>query len=160
MLYFRDEIRAETWEYGALAAWAVLLNIFVSSLKRCTSSDVENKHLFKAGANADAGGRKFYVAEGRNDERFRAGGSSGIQRRNKDARPARSYTCILSRKPRPTQRGRDYEQSVTKTAAVVTRCVFLLPLGGSSRRNKQDKEYRSALGLHKVVSQLFRGSVQ
>ena len=59
MLYFRDKIRAETWEHRTLAAWVVLLNIFVSSLKRCTPSDVESKHIFKAGANADAGAQKF-----------------------------------------------------------------------------------------------------
>ena len=95
MLYFRDKTRAETWEYRSLAVWVVLLNIFVSSLKRCTSSDVENKHAFKAGANADAGAQKFYVAGGRNDELFGAGGLSGSQKRDRDARSARSYTCIL-----------------------------------------------------------------
>ena len=42
----------------------------------------------------------------------------------------------------------------------MTCCVFLLPLGGSTRRNKHGKEYRSALSLHKVVSQPFHGSVQ
>ena len=52
------------------------------------------------------------------------------------------------------------EKSLAETAAVVTHCVFLLPLGASLRRNEQDKEYRLALGLHKVVSQPFHGSVQ
>ena len=88
------------------------------------------------------------------------GGSSGIRRRDRDARSARSYTSILSREPRPAQHGRNCDKSLTETAAIVTHCMFLLPLGGLSRRNKQDKEYRSALGLHKVVSQPFRGSVQ
>ena len=59
MLYFRDKIRAETWEYRTLLGRTIILNIFVSSLKRCTSSDVEKKHLFKAGANEDAGAKKF-----------------------------------------------------------------------------------------------------
>ena len=59
MLYFRDKIRVETWEYRTLKAWVVLLNIFVSSLNRCISPDVESKHLFKPGANADAGAQKF-----------------------------------------------------------------------------------------------------
>ena len=59
MLYFRDKIRVETWEYRTLKAWVVLFNIFVSSLNRYTSSDVESKHLFKPGANADAGAQKF-----------------------------------------------------------------------------------------------------
>ena len=74
--------------------------------------------------------------------------------------PRAVILAFLSRKPRPAQHGRDCEKSVNETAAVVTHCVFLLPLGGSSRRNKQDKEDRSALGLHNVVSQPFRGSVQ
>ena len=54
-----------------LSAWVVQLNVFV---KIYTSSDMENKSIFKAGANADAGARKFEVAGGRNDERFGAGG--------------------------------------------------------------------------------------
>ena len=58
MLYFRDKIRAETWEYRALAAWRTI-KYLVTTLKRCTSSDVENKRLFKDGANADAGAQKF-----------------------------------------------------------------------------------------------------
>ena len=58
MLYFRNKIRVETWEYGALEAWRTI-KYLVTSLKRCTSSDVENKHLFKDGANADAGAQKF-----------------------------------------------------------------------------------------------------
>ena len=57
MLYFHDKIRVGTWESSpALAAWVLLLNIFV---KRCTSSYVENKSIFKAGANAHSGARKF-----------------------------------------------------------------------------------------------------
>ena len=59
-----------TWESApALAAWVLLLNIFV---KICTSSDVEGKILFKAGANAHSGARKFEAAGSRNDERFGA----------------------------------------------------------------------------------------
>ena len=69
-------------------------------------------------------------------------------------------TCILSREPRPAQRGGYYEKSLIKIAAVLPHCVFLLPLEGSSRRKKQDEGYRSALGLHKVVSQPCHGSVQ
>ena len=71
--------------------------------------------------------------------------------RDRDARSARSYTCILSQKPRPAQRVRNREKAPTETAAVVTHCVFLLPLGGSSRRDKQGEGYRSALGLHPMV---------
>ena len=47
-LYFRNKTRAGAWVSApVLAAWVVLLNIVV---KRCTSSDVESKSLFKAGA--------------------------------------------------------------------------------------------------------------
>ena len=46
VLYFCNKVRAGV----------VLLNIVV---KICTSSDVESKSLFKAGANAHAGARKF-----------------------------------------------------------------------------------------------------
>ena len=46
VLYFCNKVRAGV----------VLSNIVV---KRCTSSDVESKSLFKAGANAHAGARKF-----------------------------------------------------------------------------------------------------
>ena len=67
------------------------------------------------------------------------GGSSGDRRRDRDARSARSYTCILSREPHPAQRGRNCEKLLTEIAAVVTHCVFLLPLGVSSRRNKEDE---------------------
>ena len=67
------------------------------------------------------------------------GGSSGIWRRERDARSARSYTCILFRKPRPAQRGKNCEKSLTETAAVVTQCVFLLPPAGSSRQHKEDE---------------------
>ena len=66
-------------------------------------------------------------------------GSSGIRRRDRDARSARSYICILSQKPRPVQRGRNCEKSLTETTAVVTHCVFLLPPVGSSRRHKEDE---------------------
>ena len=66
------------------------------------------------------------------------GGSSRIWGRDRDARSARSYTCILSQKPRPAQRGRNCEKSLAETAAVVTHCVFLLPPVGSSRRHKED----------------------
>ena len=88
------------------------------------------------------------------------GGSSQDRRRDKDARSARDYTFILSREPRPVNPGGYCEKSLTETAAIVMHCVFLLPLGGSSRWNKQNKECRSVLGLHKVVSQPFHGSVQ
>ena len=72
MLYFRDKIRVRTWGRApALAGWVLLLNIFV---KICTSSDVESKSLFKAGANARSGARNFQVEGDRNDERFGAGG--------------------------------------------------------------------------------------
>ena len=67
------------------------------------------------------------------------GDSIGIRRRDRDARSARSYTCILSQKPRPAQRGRNCEKSLTETAAVVTHCVFLLPPVGSSRRHKENE---------------------
>ena len=67
------------------------------------------------------------------------GGSSEIWRRDRDARSARSYTCIISQKPRPAQRGRNCEKSLTETAAVVMHCVFLLPPVGSSRRHKEDE---------------------
>ena len=46
VLYFRNKVRAGV----------VLLNVVV---KRCTSSDVESKSLYKAGANAHSGARKF-----------------------------------------------------------------------------------------------------
>ena len=121
---------------------------------------MENKSLFKAGANADVEAGKFGVAGGCNDERFRGGGSSRDRRRDRDARSACSYTCILFREPCLAQRGGYCKKSLTETAAVVTHCVFLLPLGGSSRRNMQGEEYRSALGLHKIVSQPFHGLVQ
>ena len=91
---------------------------------------------------------------------IRGGGGFGNRRRDNDPRSARSCTCILSREPRLAQCGKNCEKSLTETVAVVTHCVFLLPFGGSSRRDKQDKEYRSALGLHKVVSQPFHHSVQ
>ena len=66
----------------------------------------------KTGTKADAGAQKYEVARGRNDERFGAVGLSGIERRDRDARSARSYTCIFSLKPRPDQRGRNCEQSI------------------------------------------------
>ena len=51
-IFFCDKIRMGTWESApVLAAWVVLLNIAV---KRCTSSDVESKSLFKAGVNRGA----------------------------------------------------------------------------------------------------------
>ena len=67
------------------------------------------------------------------------GGSSGIRGRDRDARSERKYTCILSQKPRPAQRGRNCEKSLTETAAVVTYCVLFLPPVGSSRRHKEDE---------------------
>ena len=67
------------------------------------------------------------------------GGSSGIRWRDRDARSARSCTCILSQKPRPAQRGRNCEKSLTETAAVVIHCMFLLPPVGSSWQHKEDE---------------------
>ena len=112
-----------------------LVVLLVSSFKRCTSSDVENKSLVKARANADVEAGKFYVADGRNDSDL-GGGSSADRRRDKDARSTRSYTRILSRESYPAQRGGNCEKSLTETAAVVTHCMILLPFGGSSGRNK------------------------
>ena len=67
------------------------------------------------------------------------GGSSGIRERDRDARSARSYTFILFQKPRPAQRRRKCDKSLTETAALVTHCVFLLPPVGSARRHKEDE---------------------
>ena len=137
MLCFRDKIRAGTWESApALAAWVVLFNIFV---KRCTSSDVENKSLSRLEQTQTPGSgiSKSQGVAMTSDSGW--GSSSGIRRRDRYARSARSYTCILSRKPRPAQRGRNCEKSLTETAAVVTHCVFLFPPAGSSRRNKEDE---------------------
>ena len=67
------------------------------------------------------------------------------------------HTCILSRERRPAQLGGYCEKSLIKIVAVLPHCVFLLPLEGSSWRKKQDEEYRSAVGLHKVVSQPCHG---
>ena len=67
------------------------------------------------------------------------GGSSGTRGQDRDARSARSYTCILSLKPRAAQRGRNCEKLLTETATVVTHCVFLLSPVGSSRRHKEDE---------------------
>ena len=119
---------------------------------------MRNKSLFKARANADAERENFKSQGVAMTSDLGRGGSSGIRRRDRDARSARSYTCTLSREPRPAQRGRNCEKSLTETAAVVTHSVFLLPLGGSSRWNNQDNEYGSALCLRKVVSQPIHGS--
>ena len=51
-------------------------------------------------------------------------------------------------------------KSVTVVAAVVARCVFPPPLGGTSRRYKRDEEYRSSLGLRRAGSQRCHGSGQ
>ena len=103
---------------------------------------MENKSVLKAGAYADAGAGNFHVAGGRNDERFEGGAKARCRswygRRDINANDARGYTCILSRGPRPAQRGGYCEKSLTEAAGVVTHCVFHLPLGGSSRRNKED----------------------
>ena len=53
MLYFR----AETWENAEYLQPGSYYSI--SSFKRCTSSDVENKSFLKARANADVGAGKF-----------------------------------------------------------------------------------------------------
>ena len=134
---FSRQIRVGTWESApALVAWVLLLNIFV---KRCTSPDVENKvfsRLERTHIPERENSKSQWVAMTSDSGR---GGSSGIRRRDRDARSAGSYTCILSRKPRPAQRGRNCEKSLTETAAVVTHCVFLLPPAGSSRRHKEDE---------------------
>ena len=136
MLYVCDKIRVGTWESApALVAWVLLLNIFV---KRCTSSDVEIKGLLKAGANAHSGARNF-KSQGIAMTSDSGWGSSGIRRRARDARSARSYTFILSRKPRPAQPGRNCEKWLTEIAAVVTHCVFLIPPAESSRQHKEDE---------------------
>ena len=57
MLYFRDKIRAETWENAKYLQPGSYYSI--SSFKRCTSSDVENKSFLKVRANADVGTGKF-----------------------------------------------------------------------------------------------------
>ena len=57
MLYFRDKIRAETWENAEYLQPGSYYSI--SSFKRCTASDVENESLLKARANADVGAGKF-----------------------------------------------------------------------------------------------------
>ena len=64
------------------------------------------------------------------------------RRQDKDARSACGYTHILSQEPRPAEHGGYCEKSLTEAAALVAHCVFLLPLGGSSRRNKEDESIR------------------
>ena len=127
MLYFRDKIRVGTWESApALAAWVLLLNIFV---KRCTSHQMWRAKFFSRLERTHIPGRENSKPQG-----VAITSDSG---RDRDARSARSYTCMLFQKPRPAQRGRNCEKSLTETTAVVTRCVFLLPPVGSSRRHKE-----------------------
>ena len=57
MLYFRDKSRPETWESAEYSQPGSYYKIY--SLKKCTSSDVENKNKIKAGANADARAGNF-----------------------------------------------------------------------------------------------------
>ena len=57
MLYFRDKLRAETCENAKYLQPGSYYSI--SSFKRCTSSDVENKSFLKVRANADVGAGKF-----------------------------------------------------------------------------------------------------
>ena len=70
VLYFRNKVRAGV----------VLLNIVV---KRCTSSDVESKSLFKAGANAHARARKKSQGVAMTSASGRGG--FGFRRRDRDA---------------------------------------------------------------------------
>ena len=66
-------------------------------------------------------------------------GSSGIREEIKTRDPRAVILVFCSQKPRPAQRGRNCEKSLTETAAVATHCVLLLPPVGSSRRHKEDE---------------------
>ena len=66
-------------------------------------------------------------------------GSSGIRGETETQDRRAVILAFFFQKPRPAQRGRNCEKSLTKTAAVVTHCVFLLPSVGSSRRHKEDE---------------------
>ena len=120
---------------------------------------MENKSILKDGANADARAGHFHVAGNCNDERFVGG------RRERDVVAGiggKIYTGDTHAVILAFYLTSDPMRRVVREVADRSRhcnCLFLLPLGGSSRRNK-DEEYRSTLGLHMVVSQPCHGSVQ
>ena len=131
MSYFR-KTRVGTWGSApALAACVLLLNIHHQMWRAKVFSRLERTHI-PGRENSKSQGVAMTSDSG-------WGGSSGIRRRDRDARSARSYTCSLSQKPRPAQRGRNCEKPLTETAAVVTHCVFLLPPVGPSRRHREDE---------------------
>ena len=67
-------------------------------------------------------------------------GSSGIRGEIETRDPRAVILAFFSpQKPRPAQRGRNCEKSLTETAAVVTHCVFLLPPVRSSRPHEEDE---------------------
>ena len=66
-------------------------------------------------------------------------GSSAIWGEIETRDPRAVILAFFPQKPRPAQRGRNCEKSLTETAAVVTHCEFLLPPVGSSRRHKEDE---------------------
>ena len=88
------------------------------------------------------------------------GGKSPLSSLLLEARYTRDYNCILSRDPPPAQRGGSYDKSLTVAAAVVAYCVFPLSTRRVFAADKEDEEYRSTLGLHRVGSQQFHLSVE
>ena len=66
-------------------------------------------------------------------------GSSGIRGEIETQDTRAVILAFFSQKPRPAQRGRNCEKSLTETAAVVTHCVFLLPPAGSLQRHEEDE---------------------
>ena len=88
------------------------------------------------------------------------GGESALPSLVSEVRYIRGSTYLSSREPRPVQRRGYYEKSLTVATIVVAYRVFSFPLGGSSQRNKEDEEYQSTIGSHRVLSQRCHCSVQ
>ena len=110
-----------------LAAGAVLLNIFVSEMYiiRCGEQKYFqgwSERTFRGAKILSRGGVAMTSDSGR--------WFSSEIRGEIETRDPRAVILALSQKLRPAQRGRNREKAPTETAAVVTHCVFLLPLGG------------------------------
>ena len=136
MLNFRDKTRVGTW--GSALHSQPGSYYYVSSL-RDVHRQMWRAKVFPRLERTNIPGRENSKSQGVAMTSDSGRGFVRKSGRDRDARSARSYFCILFQKPRPAQRGRNCEKSLTETAALVTHCVFLLPSVGSSRRHKEDE---------------------
>ena len=140
VLYFCNKVRAGV----------VLLNIVV---KRCTSSDVESKSLFKAGANAHARARKKSQGVAMTSASGRGGSDFGGEIETLCAQLYSHFFPEATSSPAV----KEWQQIADRDRRCSNALRVPPPAGRVLAATQGRREHWSALGLHRLVSQRGHG---